>query len=67
MATKVYRVISRKGRRTRVVFVTPPFDSADWDADYNAFIIARREFNQYTLKLYLSGETENVDIERGDL
>lgn len=64
MEKKIYRVISTKGNKTRTIFEGQPFDRTDGDADYAAFLEARRAENKYKMELLTSGKKEDVEIIR---
>lgn len=51
----VYRVIRWTGRKQTTIHETKPFDGKDFDADYTEYRNARKEYNDYTMKLWTAG------------
>jgi len=64
MEKKVYRVISTKGNKTRIIFEGQPFDRHDGEADFAAFLKARHAEETYKIELLTSGKKEDVEIIR---
>jgi len=58
---KVYRVVSRIGRKCTIIFESAAFDPTDGCADYDAYKSAIREREAYCMKLWGEGYSVTID------